>query len=85
MAGMTIYEFDLVLSLGNRRVVVDKYYQDPCTRWVAYIEVVDAEPAGGELFWSGRDSPLFVGHTPLAAWKKLKDWYHYEGRKNGNH
>ena len=25
-----------------------------------------------------------IGHTEKAALKKLKDWYHYEGRKNAN-
>lgn len=81
---MTIDEFKAVLAISKLHVVVWKYTTvdgHPVRKYTAAL-IQEREE---ELFDPIHDIKAeFVGHTKKSAIKKLKDWYYYEGRKNGN-
>jgi hypothetical protein len=81
---MTIDEFKAVLAISKLHVVVWKYTTvdgHPVRKYTAAL-IQEREE---DLFDPITDIKAeFVGHTKKSAIKKLKDWYHYEGRKNGN-
>jgi hypothetical protein len=71
---MTIDEFKAVVAIGNMQIIAKRDWRK---------QLYDAFINQDKLVFAPR-SPIFSGHTEKAALKKLKDWYHYEGRKNGN-
>lgn len=84
---MTIDEFKAVVAISGLRVYVWKdawllAHNPPIRRYTAAL--VSGEGDCEELDTLNRVVAEFTGHTKKAAIKKLKDWYHYEGRNNGN-
>jgi len=71
---MTIDEFEKVLEVSGIYIVARRDWRK---------QVYDAFLNQDKLVFAPR-SPIFTGHTKKAVLKKLKDWYHYEGRKNAN-
>ena len=71
---MTIDEFKVVVNISRLEVYVKKDLRNQM--YDAFLN------KSGALIVP--TSPIFSGHTKKSAIKKLKDWYHYEGRKNGN-
>lgn len=71
---MTIDEFEKVLEISGVHIVARRDWR---------MQVYDAFLNQDDMLFLPR-SPIFSGHTKKSALKKLKDWYHYEGRKNGN-
>jgi hypothetical protein len=84
---MTIDEFKAVVAISGLRVYVWKdawllAHNPPIRRYTAAL--VKGEGDCEKLEILNQVVAEFTGHTKKSALKKLKDWYHYEGRKNGN-
>lgn len=81
---MTIDEFKAVLAISGLRVVVWEYAWKPEHPFRRYSAAIVEEPEEDLFDPIVNIKAEFWGHTKKSALKKLKDWYHYEGRKNGN-
>lgn len=71
---MTMNEFVAVMAIGGIEIIVK-----PALRSRTY----DAFLNRSTDFFAPY-SPIFSGRTKKSALKKLKDWYHWEARQNGN-
>lgn len=83
---MTIDEFKAVMSIGDTKVVVWKNSWLTATAPRKYTAglIMDCDPITNDINPLNLVIQEFSGHTEKAALKKLKDWWYYEGRKNGN-